>query len=282
MEKINILLTGKSGFLGKELEVYLGKKYNILDLNRFDLTDSNLVEQVLKENRVDVVLHTATKGGKRTEKDTVQDLIDNLTMFNNLIKLRDQYKALFCFCSGAAYDRALGVDNISEEEILNRNPSDYYGLSKNIIARESLQYDNIFTFRLFGCFGNGETSARFFSSLRRNMLESKPMIIHQDREMDFFSTEDVSQVILYYLENYNTQKLPKDINLVYSNKLSLSALANKFREVVGAPTLLIRTEQRGGSPYTGNGEKLKSLNIKLRGLSAGIRSCYGGALNASS
>ena len=37
MESLNILITGRSGFLGKELEDKLKDHYNILNINRFDL-----------------------------------------------------------------------------------------------------------------------------------------------------------------------------------------------------------------------------------------------------
>lgn len=274
MVKLNLLITGRTGFLGRELETYLKDKFNILKLSRFDLTDPSLVERVLKENSVDVVIHTAAKGGKRSDTDTLQDLIDNAVMFNNLVKFQDYYKLLFCFCSGAAFDREKGVGHFPEDSLLNRNPVDYYGLSKNIIARECLKHDKIFTFRLFGCFGKKETPERFFSSLLRNMLNSEPMIIHEDRLMDFFSAGDVGRVLEYYLNNYMKLDLPKDLNLVYSKKFRLSTLACKFSKLIGRPDHLIITKKDKGLSYTGCGDKIRSLNIKLEGLEEGLVKCY--------
>ena len=220
MEKLRILITGPKGFLAKELRHFLGEYHIIIDQERFDVTDNSKVEEVLTETKADVVIHTATRGGKRTRKDTLQDLTDNVTMFNNLVKHRNKYKLLFCFCSGAAFNRDDKINNISESEILNRNPSDYYGLSKNLIAREALQYDNVFNFRLFGCFGKGEEPGRFFPSVLRNIMSDTPVNIPLNREMDFFSTSDVAKVILYYLNNYKNQNLPGDINLVYPSRYS--------------------------------------------------------------
>ena len=282
MAKLNLLITGRTGFLGRELETYLKNNehdmFNILTLSRFDLTDLSLVERVLKENSVDVVIHTAAKGGKRSDTDNLQDLIDNVMMFNNLVKCQDHYKLLFCFCSGAAFDREKGVGYFDEDSLLNRNPVDYYGLSKNIIARECLKHDKIFTFRLFGCFGKKETPERFFSSLMRNILNSEPMIIHEDRFMDFFSAEDVGRVLEYYLNNYMLKvyslDLPKDLNLVYSKKYRLSTLASKFGKLLGRPDHPIITEKDNGLSYTGCGDKIRSLGIKLEGLEEGLVKCY--------
>ena len=43
------------------------------------------------------------------------------------------YKMMFNFGSGAEFDRTREIDKISEEQINYRNPSDYYGLAKNLI-----------------------------------------------------------------------------------------------------------------------------------------------------
>lgn len=273
MAKINILLTGRTGFLGKELEPFLAKKHNILNEPRFDLTNPDAAERVLKDNSVDVVIHTAAKGGKRLQSDTFQDFTDNISMFNNLIRLKSRYKLLFSFCSGAAFDRTQNLYDTSEEMILRNHPSDYYGLSKNIIARECLKHNNVFNFRLFGCFGRDEPEARFFSSLKRSITACEPMIIHQDKLMDFISAKDVCRVIDYYLDNHD-KNLPRDINLVYDNKYSLSTLACKFRKMMGHPNHLIITGQQNGNSYTGDGEKLKDLKIELEGLEFGLKDCY--------
>jgi|1_EtaG_2_1085319.scaffolds.fasta_scaffold00086_27 GDP-L-fucose synthase len=281
MEKLNILITGPDGFLAKELRDYLGRDYKVLDCPRFDVTDEKELERILlKYKPVDVVIHTAVRGGKRTKEDSFQDMLDNLSMAKNLLNHRDKYGVLFSFCSGAAFDRNGNIRNLKESAIRMRAPYDYYGLSKNIISREMLNYDGVFTFRLFGCFGRHEDPSRFFSSVWHNVNNFKPVEIHQDKEMDFFWAQDVGKVVEFYFLNYNKIDLPKDLNLTYSPKLTLSQLTEMFLTIM-SPRALKTFEKPGGalgSSYTGNCEKLDGLNIELGGLVKGFVESFKGEL----
>ena len=274
MESLNILITGRSGFLGKELESKLKDHYNILNINRFDVTDPALVEKTLTDNDIDIIIHTAAKGGKRGDQDSMQNLIDNLLMFENLVSNLDKYKVLFTFCSGAAFNKGEEISSVSEDEISLRNPYNYYGLSKNLIAREVLKYSNVFNFRLFGCFGKGETPERFFTSLALNAAADMPHIIHQNIQMDFFSTTDVAKVMMYYIENYNKKNLPQDINLVYPEKYNLYDLAGVFFNIPGTRVTPIIVNKPSGASYTGDGGRLQDLKIDLEGLPAGLADVY--------
>ena len=274
MESLNILITGRSGFLGKELETKLKDDYNILNINRFDVTDPALVESILTDNDIDVVIHTAAKGGRRNKQDAMQDLIDNLLMFENLASNLNKYKVLFTFCSGAAFNKEKEICNVSEDNIRLRHPYNFYGLSKNLIAREVIKYDNVFNFRLFGCFGKGETPERFFSSLTLNATADMPHIIHQNIQMDFFSTTDVARVLTYYMENYNKIKLPQDINLVYPEKYNLYDLAGVFFNIPAVRVTPVIVEKNSGLSYSGDGSRLQNLNIPLEGLEKGLADVY--------
>tara|TARA_R100000458_G_C8273283_1_gene248139 strand:+ start:258 stop:1088 length:831 start_codon:yes stop_codon:yes gene_type:complete len=273
MEPLNILITGRTGFLGRELESKLKDKYNILQIDRFDLTDPNTVSKIFNTNNIDVVIHTAAKGGKRTKQDSIEDLTDNLSMFQNLINNSNKYKVLFNFCSGAAFNKKEEINNISEDSLSSRYPYDYYGMSKNLIARECSKHDNVFNFRLFGCFGKNETPDRFFSQLKIKYEKGMSHIIHQNIEMDFFSSTDVANVIMHYLENYTQNNLPQDINLVYPEKYNLHQLTDKFFNSVGCVTP-VTIERVDGLSYTGDGTLLKSLGLELEGLELGLREVY--------
>mgnify|MGYP003132515144 CR=1 FL=1 len=273
MEPLNVLITGRTGFLGSELESNLKDKYNILQIDRFDLTDLNAVSKIFDNNNIDVVIHTAAKGGKRTKQDSIEDLTDNLLMFQNLVSNSNKYKVLFNFCSGAAFNKKEEINNISEDSLSSRYPYDYYGLSKNLIARECSKHDNIFNFRLFGCFGKNETPDRFFSQIKIKYENDMPHTIHQNIEMDFFSSTDVANVIMHYLENYTQNNLPQDINLVYPEKYNLYQLTAKFFNIVKC-TLPVFMEKSGGLSYTGDGTLLNSLGIELEGLELGLQKVY--------
>ena len=275
MEKMRVLVTGPEGFLGKEVLDYFGKHHVIVHPERFDVTDEKWLSSILTMYDVDAVIHTASRGGKRGDDDSLQDLVDNVTMFNNLIKHKDKYEMLFCFCSGAAFNRDTPIDNVSEEDVVNNFPTDYYGMSKNILAREVLKHENVFNMRLFGCFGRHEEKSRFFSNALTGMKSNEPIEVHQNRKMDFFWAQDVCRVIDFYMQHVRDRELPKDINLTYDTDTTLEEMARLFQTLrrcfVGIDTY------RAGmaAPYSGNGAKLKELGVdKFFGLARGLKECF--------
>ena len=276
----SVLITGSGGFLGKVFKEYFTRAgYTVIPTKRdvLDVTDSHDVDRIFRKHKVDIVLHTAVRGGSRLREDTFGDYVDNISMFRNLVRNRDNYEMLFCFCSGAAFDRRRNLDRETEEAVAVRRPEDYYGAAKNMIARQILKSDDgIFNFRLFGCFGGSEDSTRFISSAISSMMSANPVKIHQDKEMDFFYVEDLCKVIRHYIENYDgSNNFPHDLNMSYKNKLSLLALSGMLRVICRQPDAVVDVEHEGpGKSYTGDGRKLESLNLKLKGLPKGIIESY--------
>ena len=64
---MNILVTGCNGFLAKELISYFSNKHNIIKTDRktLDPTNYDNVKWFFDLYAVDVIIHTAIKGGKR-------------------------------------------------------------------------------------------------------------------------------------------------------------------------------------------------------------------------
>tara|TARA_R100000008_G_C3587763_1_gene174068 strand:+ start:180 stop:1016 length:837 start_codon:yes stop_codon:yes gene_type:complete len=273
---MNILITGCNGFLGREfvrLLVNTGHSIICTARDKLDVANEKSVEDFFNEHDVDIVLHTAIKGGRRNHEDCFDDFLENIKMYKNLEKQSDKFKLMFTFCSGAAFDRTKPVDNISEEELLNRIPADYYGLSKNLIAREVLKHNsNIVNLRLFGCFGPNEAEDRFIRNSMSRGLKGESILIHQNKEMDFFYISDLAKVVLHYIENYD-DSLPKDLNMTYESKTSLMEIASIIKDLTGAPIDVI-LRKNDASPYTGDSAKLSSLGIAMSGLSKGIEEVY--------
>ena len=274
---MNILITGAQGFLGREfVRLFQNTKHNLMATNRTNLDVSNKleVEQFFINNKVDVVLHTAFVGVKNNTNNSSEALMINLDMYRNLSSHASNFKLMFSFGSGAAFDRELDIEGISEFQIRNRYPIDFYGRAKNIVARHIVQHrDNIINLRLFGCFGPLEERTRLIKNSINRALKSEPIIIHQDKKMDFFYIDDLFKVIMFYIDNYK-EDLPRDINMSYEEKFKLSDIAEHIKNLTDKDIDVIINKESLGAPYTGDPKRLQSLGINLKGLKQGINETY--------
>ena len=68
---MKILLTGGSGFVGKNIIEMLGKKHEIVapTHKELELADQDAMDTYFKYKKFDVVLHSAVKPGHRAAKD---------------------------------------------------------------------------------------------------------------------------------------------------------------------------------------------------------------------
>ena len=88
------------------------------------------------------------------------------------------------------------------------------------------------------------------------------MIIHQDRYMDFFYMDDLINIIEYSLNN--PPSTYKDINMSYLKKYKLSDITSIINDLSSYKVDVIIENENFGLNYTGNGELLNSLNLKLK------------------
>ena len=84
---MNILITGSNGFIAKELISRLEKdsKYILYKTNRqnLDILDTEAVNCFFNKNKVDVVIHCAISGGRRTQTYSPDIVYKNILMFEN-------------------------------------------------------------------------------------------------------------------------------------------------------------------------------------------------------
>jgi UDP-glucose 4-epimerase len=271
---MRILITGCNGFVARNLATYLSRNHTVISTNRttLDVLDEGKVSVFLDKNNIDIVIHAAVSGGRRNEKDNFSVLVDNLKMFDNFKKNREKYKYLFHFGSGAEFDRRRDIKSATED--MQSSPVDYYGLSKKIIKTEMDKTEGFYNFRLFGCFGEDEDDTRFIKSAITNINNNKPIIIHQNKIMDYVYVGDVARVIQYYIENIPKKTLIKDINLCYNEKHSLLEIA-EYLINISEKECKITTSQEGlSSEYTGAGENMQNLGLQFDGLWKSISRVY--------
>lgn len=265
---MKILVLGSKSFISKEIKSFFKEDFFYVDRSSLNLEDKKAVDLFFKNNYFDIVINTCTAGGQRGVVDGFDVLSSNLLMFDNLLRNSSKYGKLFSFCSGAAFDRRYEISNALEKDIFNKNPTDFYGLSKNLIARESLNHQNSYIFRIFGCFGQHELETRFLKNSVKRLESNLNISITKDKYMDYISAEDLCRVLELYIKNDISIR---DINLVYKEKYKLSDIGEKIINFKKS-TKSVMIEQVGiDRSYTGNSDNLDSLNIKLSGLEQSLR-----------
>jgi len=261
---MKVAVLGAGGFLGSYITSHLQSDgYDVLPITRdtLDLTDYTTVEEWLDKTRPDAVINCATAGRKNVNNIVYADIQNNISIFLNFYNNSNLFGKFINIGSGAEFDNSKHIISANEENILTARPTSSYGYSKNIIARMILDKDNFYTLRLFGCFDSSEPK----DSLLRKCMTHEYIPV-QDKGFDFFSARDFYRVLLHYLNN---QVSIKDVNCVYQEKYKLMTILDNFR--VYHNIFVTLDLASGGKDYTGNGDRLASLNIPLDGLEQGLK-----------
>jgi GDP-L-fucose synthase len=183
------------------------------------------------------------------------------------MKFSYKFGIIINFDSGAIYDRDTDIYcRTEDEESLISVPKDYYGFSKYIIYKRSLQYNNVFNFRIFNIFHAHEEDNRFIKSCFLAQRNKTRVTIFKDKWFDFMYENDFIKVIRHYLTT-PISDLKKTINLSYQTKYRLSDIAN----ILVDNELIDIVDPITSHNYCGNGDLLLQMGIPMDGLESGIK-----------
>lgn len=200
-----ILITGGSGFIGRNLRYHLKNRYEILSPrhSELDLLNGKAVEDWLKNNKVDIVIHCAVQKTLGLPESYAQMVLkNNLQMFFHLQRCNQYYEKMFYLGSGAEYGKKAYIPKIEEKDFDRVVPEDDYGLSKYIMAKSIAENENIYDLRLFGVYGPYENyNYRFISNTICKALKGYPVKIHQNVNFDYLYITDFCNIMEWFLEN---------------------------------------------------------------------------------
>lgn len=148
-----ILLTGATGFAGKNIQQYLQSKYDVIGIgSEWDLRNKENVISVLEHSKPDIVIHAAgSVGGIGANKENPgKFLYDNLTMGTNIIqeskaKNISKFIMLGTVCS---YPKFASVP-FKEEDLWLGYPEETnapYGIAKKTLMKLVETYNEQYAF----------------------------------------------------------------------------------------------------------------------------------------
>ena len=266
--KFKILITGSSGFIGKNLVEYFTKKcvgkYSLFYPyhSELELLNAQQVSEYISENNIDIIIHNANIGGSRkTDYDAGKTdiAVKNLRMFFNLIHSINPAKRMFFLGTGAEYDICHYKPRMSEDYFDIHIPEDPYGFSKYVCSKYIENCKNIINLRLFGVFGKYEGyEYRFISNAIVKNLLGFPIVINQNVRFDYLYINDLVQIIERFIKHKSKYNF---YNVVTGKTIDLITIANKINEISGKTSEIIVKNSGLNIEYSGdNSRLLEELN----------------------
>lgn len=254
---MKILITGSSGFIGRNLKQALENDYEIYSpiRSQMDLLNTELVEEYLEKHCFDVIIHTANTNNTRNISVTPYDSLDgNLRMFFNLERCKDYYGKMYYFGSGAEYDSEHYVPDMAEDYFGTYIPKDPYGFSKYIMSKSCKENGNIYDLRLFGVYGKYEEwHRRFISNAICRALKGMPITISQNVYFDYLWVEDLAEIMRWFIEN---EPKYKHYNVCRGTKIDLYTLACKVCQILDIDCEIVVGKQGFKPEYTGCNKRM--------------------------
>jgi UDP-glucose 4-epimerase len=250
-----ILITGGNGYVAKSLYNSLKKLCDVSSVSRDDFDLCNPIETInfFEKNYFDVVLHCAVSGGSRLKKDTFDITDNNLKMYFNLLNCQNRFERLIHFGSGA--------------EIYY--PDTPYGLSKKVILTSILNKNNFYGIRIFGLFDENEIETRFIKSNILRYIMNEPLLLYENKEMDFFYMEDFTRLVKHFIFSVK-DILPKIYDCTYNKTFKTIEILEMINNL-GENKSPIINDFLEREKYSG---EFIDLGIEYVGLEQGIKNTY--------
>lgn len=228
-----ILLTGKTGFIGRNIIEILQKEYEVIAPTRqeLDLKSLEAVTTYLKKGKFDVILHCANPNPVKNPLDTLLDMAqDSLQMFMNFYVNSHLYGKMLYLGSGAEYDKRRDLCLINENQINESIPVDSYGFAKCMMNALALKSDNIYNMRIFACYGPYDHDSKFITHAINCSLKDEAVTIRQNCWFDYMHVEDLGKIICWAIAH---DLKYHDYNICSGKRITLKEIAEKVCEQLG-------------------------------------------------
>lgn len=254
-----ILITGSSGFLGKNLFNFLNNQYDTHGLSRndVDLNDFTATRSYIEKINPSLVIHCAWNLNRTTYNDfSVQ--YQNYQMTKNLVDICVESN-IKIMCMGSCFEYSPGPQIMKEAN--QTFPVNLYGFAKKeCLSYIQEKYKNYVWIRLFHVFGKDGNNIinETVNSLQNN---KKIKLSKCEQNIDYIYVKDFLRAVGLILE----KDLMGVINICNNNKLSLKKTILEIAEILNKSQELISFDNASISntySYVGDNSVLKRLGYK--------------------
>lgn len=276
--KINILILGGGGFVGRSLNDYLSQNGRFdIETPRFEdlnLLDEESVKSFLSKKRYDVIINAAIYNPSIDPASQVSELEQDLRMFLILEKNHRLFGKMLYFGSGAEFDKTHDIVAVGENDFVNELPKTQYGMAKYTIGRIIEKSENIYNLRIFGLFGQKEGYRfKFISGACAKAVKGLPISIRQNVFFDYLYIDDFCRIVEWFALNnpiYHTY------NVCSGKKYSLVELAEMVRRVSGKEIPVFVCKEGLANEYTASNARLlnEMPNMRFTEMKTAISDLY--------
>ena len=255
MLKNRVLVTGASGFIGKNLvNKLIDENYEVYSLSRtssgfnsyaVDVRDKNKLSEIIMEVKPNVIFHLASNINK---KDTIDSFVSvNYNGTKNLIEAIGNSGCLFIYTSTAelyAGNKPPFLEDMKTKFVSPYSESKF--LTENYCKEQADKGKNIVNLRLFIVYGPGQIGSMFIPQLMEACRGAKDFNMTKgEQTRDFIYIGDVCDALISVMnrniptfQNINIcssipTKLLDVANLVnnlWENPIRINAGVNNYRE----------------------------------------------------
>ena len=253
--KKKILVTGATGFIGKNLVESLKEKFEIYALI-LDEKEKNVIPQIdyilwktffdreneiktldgKKLGKIDTVIHLASYGVNPKDNDIDKMIESNINLTKDLILNLERVSCKNIIFTGSGFEYG-DKGKIKLKEDMELNPFSLYGatkvsaflIGKKLCESLGINYINL---RLFNIFGEYEGSNRLIPQIINNYLEGKELNFTAGNQVrDYLYIKDIIEVYEMILEKniYNNETY----NVCSSEEVTIKEFITKVADTIG-------------------------------------------------
>ena len=202
---MSLLITGGTGYIGKKLTQKLMEKYNPIysvGIEELDLQNYEEVLDFLKKNKIRKIIHLGWKMENNNEA-----IYDNIEALNNLLKASEevQVEKIIFTSTNNVYGTELNGNNFSEEDKINLDKNNKYGISKYLgeeLVKYSM-YEKACIIRIADVYGPNQNHGNLMKGIISNLENKKNIQLYGEgkRERDYIYIDDVIRGLEFIYEN---------------------------------------------------------------------------------